>query len=117
MAIPEEDQFAHRILNLSDEESYRIKLRAVNSVGAGSETFAIDVTVRDLSLPAYGTPPVPVGLKGVAGFGTVLLTWENPFAHYRNHARTVVYRSASDNFSGATEIGASTGVSFWITAR
>ena len=90
---------------------YEIRLRAVNSVGEGPNTYPIHLELLGVGV-AYERPPQPEGLHGVSGIGVVLLTWENPLAHYRNHVRTVVYRHTSDDFVNATEVGNSTGISY-----
>ncbi|MCY4671278.1 MAG: hypothetical protein OXC29_25230, partial [Rhodococcus sp.] len=111
IAIPENARFVHRILDLELERTYRIRLRAVNSVGTGDVTFPIDLVTRDLTLPGYARPPQADGLTASGGIGVVLLTWDNPFAHYQNHARTVVYRATADDFSQAEQVGTSSGIS------
>ena len=109
--IPEGHRFIHRITGLSTGFLYEIRLRAVNSVGEGPNTYPIHLELLGVGV-AYERPPQPEGLHGVSGIGVVLLTWENPLAHYRNHVRTVVYRHTSDDFVNATEVGNSTGISY-----
>ena len=112
IVIPEGDEFLHRILGLELEQEYEIKLRAVNSVGNGEETFAATFQLRDGLNPAYARPPMAEGLKARSGIEVVLLLWENPFGHYQNHARTLIYRNTSNDFSSAVQIGTDAGVMY-----
>ena len=57
-------------------------------------------------IPYLATPPQPKGLDVLGGIGIVILSWENPFRIYRNHAHTEIWRNtAVEQLSGATKIG------------
>lgn len=56
-------------------------------------------------IPTLGIPVKPTGLKVAGGIGIVIVSWDNPFRFYSNHARTIIYRSTTENFTDATEVG------------
>ena len=57
----------------STHDQYRIKIQAVNGVGAADE----DVNVK----PAWPAPAAPSGLKASLSGNSVSLSWDNPFDH------------------------------------
>ena len=57
----------------STHDQYRIKIQAVNGVGAADE----DVNVK----PAWPVPAAPMGLKASLSGNSVSLSWDNPFDH------------------------------------
>ena len=58
---------------LPTPEQYRIKIQAVNGVGAADEDFNVK--------PAWPTPAAPTGLNAVLNSTSVSLSWDNPFDH------------------------------------
>ena len=111
IVIPEEDNYLHRVLGLEANRQYPVRIRGVNIIGPGAETFDIHVTIRDLLAFGYEHPPQAEGLYGRGGIMTALLWWDNPYSHYQNHAVTIIYRHDEDDFSSATQVGRSPGIS------
>ena len=62
--------------------------------------------------PTPEIPPIPLGFRVSTGIETAILWWDNPFASYLNHGLTQVYRSTTNDFASAAEIGTSTSISF-----
>ena len=56
-------------------------------------------------IPTLAKPPIPKGLDALGGIEIVILSWENPFRVYRNHAYTEVWRNTVQNLSSATKLG------------
>ena len=112
VVIPEEDNFLHRILGLALNQQYPVRIRGVNDIGPGDETFDIHVTLRDLLAFGYEHPPQAEGLYGRGGIAIALLWWDNPYSHYQNHAVTIIYRHDEDDFTSAVQVGRSPGISF-----
>ena len=110
--IPEEDNFLLRIIGLTPNQQYPVRLRAVNIIGPGAETFDIHVTIRDLLAFAFEHPPQAILSHARGGIATALIWWDNPYDHYQNHAVTIIYRHDEDDFSSATQVGRSPGISF-----
>ena len=54
-------------------DMYRIRLRAVNSAGAASQTFNVK--------PSWPALAAPSGLRAVLNGSSVTLSWNNPFDH------------------------------------
>ena len=106
------NMLTYRISNLTLDQEYEIRLRAVNSVGNGTETRAVHVVLRDFTQDAFERPPQAEGLTGRGGILVSLLFWDNPFSHYQNHGETIVYRGTVDTFASSTELGRNPGVSF-----
>ena len=52
-------------------EQYRIKIQAVNSLGAAEQTVTVN--------PAWPAPAAPTGLKAVLNSTSVSLSWDNPY--------------------------------------
>ena len=77
-------------------DMYRIRLRAVNSAGAASQTFNVK--------PSWPALAAPSGLRAVLNGSSVTLSWNNPFDHsiekYQYRIKTVgagnVYGSWTD---------------------
>ena len=77
-------------------DMYRIRLRAVNSAGAASQTFNVK--------PSWPALTAPSGLRAVLNGSSVTLSWDNPFDHsiekYQYRIKTVgagnVYGSWTD---------------------
>ena len=57
------------------------------------------------NIPVLAIPPTPKGLDALGGIGIVILSWENPFRVYRNHAHTEVWRNTVQQLSGAVKLG------------
>lgn len=70
------------------------------------------VVVQPPGPPDLTVPPVPTGFVVTNGFSHVFTEWASPYDAYSNHARTRIYRAASDNLADAVEIGQSTGFAF-----
>ena len=68
------------------------------------------VTTADLR-PDEPTNLTPT-LEGAAVISIAMLFWENPFEHYRLHARTEIWRHTADSFNDATRVGESVGISY-----
>jgi len=56
-------------------------------------------------IPELLTPPKPVGVTAFCGIGIAVLSWENPFRFYSNHAHALIYRGVDDAFDQAVKIG------------
>ena len=78
-----------------------------------------DGRVGVLSLPEFveelppELPTTPAGLVADGAFTGINISWES--ATYRGHAHTVVYRSLTDDFDSAVDIGTSVGNLFTDT--
>ena len=112
VVIPESDEFLHRIAGLDLDAEHEIRLRAVNSVGAGTETFAATFVLRDGLNPANARPPQAEGFQIRAGIGVVALLWDSPFGYYQNHSRTLIYRNTLNDFSSAVQIAHDAGIMY-----
>ena len=112
LPIPEDHNFTFRIPGLTLNARYALKMRAVNSVDPGGETATIILNLVEGS-PGYAMPPDPEGFSARAGIGLVALWWDNPFVHYANHGRTIIYRNTINDYANAVEVGQSAGISFF----
>ena len=65
-----------------------------------------------LGVPELEIAPQPTGLTVDAGINIAVLFWGNPHLAYANHGLTRIYRSTTNDFATATEIGTSTGISY-----
>ena len=75
--------------------------------GIGPDAPGPDETQPGLpGIKPLDVPPVPLRFEAFDGYGFVMLSWENPFLQYRNHAHTEVWRAQTvDQLSEATKVG------------
>ena len=57
------------------------------------------------TIPVLDTPPQPVGVEVFCGIGICIVSWENPYRFYSNHARALIYRGTTDRFDESVQIG------------
>ena len=55
--------------------------------------------------PDSSIPPAPTGLEANGAFETVILSWDDPYAAYNNHAVTEIWRNDKDNLANAILVG------------
>ena len=84
--------------------------------GGGGVGFGVDPAGRidtgAPDIPTLAQPPQPTGFVATGGINIAVLHWDSPFQIYANHGRTRVWRHTADELNNATEVGASTGVTF-----
>ena len=57
------------------------------------------------TIPVLDTPPQPVGVEVFCGIGICIVSWENPYRFYSNHARALIYRGTTDRFDESVQVG------------
>ena len=97
----------YRILNIENNTSYNIQVRAISSLGTSSGF----TTVNDSNNGKNTNPSAPTGLSATGIFEAIEIKWTNPADR---DLRTVqIWESTNNNIGNATLIGTSAGNSFY----
>ena len=98
------DQVAQRVSGIDEEIRNQAEAAGTGRVSQAGP-IEIPLPVPDASVPELDIPIKPVGFEGLGGFAVAVLSWENPYRFYRNHGQTRIYRSRTNRFDEAAEVG------------
>lgn len=104
---PELQRWIEQVSQLARDIDGRIDRLAGDRRAAAAPAAAPTTPDTSTMVPELAIPPQPLDVEAFGGIGLVMVSWANPFRSYSNHARSIVYRGASENFDEAAEIGAS----------
>ena len=96
----------YRILNIEQNTTYNVQVRAISSLGTGSGF----ITVNDANNGKNTAPAAPTNLSATGVFEAIELNWTNPVD---KDLKTIqIWESSNSSINNATLIGTSGGSNF-----